>query len=130
MRAFLVFSLVGLASFAIILSAAGFVLFRAQSRALGYWLLGWSALLEAAFITLLAPHYPAILPVGPLFTTVVAPCMLLGAYAHTERPEPLWILPAAFVVAALRVSAYLLEAPDLSVAITMATEPVLAGAAT
>lgn len=36
MRAFLVFSLVGLASVAIILFAAGFVLFRAQSRALGY----------------------------------------------------------------------------------------------
>lgn len=130
MSSFLVFSLVGLASVAIILSAAGFVLLRAQGRALGYWLLGWSTLLAAAFLTLLAPHYPAILPVGPIFTTFVAPFMLLGACAHAERPEPLWILPAAFVVAALRVSVYLLGAPDLSVAVAMATEPVLAIAAT
>lgn len=130
MSSFLVFSLVGIASVAILLSSAGFVLFRAQSRALGYWLIGWSTLLAAAFLTLLAPHYPAILPVGPIFTTFVAPFMLLGTCAHAERPEPLWILPTAFVVAALRVSAYLLGAPELSVAIAMATEPVVAVAAT
>ena len=73
MSSFLVFSLVGIASVAILLSSAGFVLFRAQSRALGYWLIGWSTLLAAAFLTLLAPHYPAILPVGPIFTTLSSP---------------------------------------------------------
>lgn len=126
MSSFLVLSLTGLASVAVVLSAAGFVLFRAQSRALGFWLLGWSSLLGAAFITLLASHYDAILAIGPIFTTFVAPCMLLGACAHAQRPEPLWILPAAFMVGVLRVSTYLLGVPDLSTSISMATEPVLA----
>ena len=129
MSSFLIFSLTGIASVAVILAAAGFVLFRAQSRALGFWLLGWGALLGAAFVTLLASHYDAILAIGPLFTTFVAPCMLLGACAHAERPEPLWILPAAFMGGVLRVSMYLLSAPDLSISISMVTEPVIAGVA-
>ncbi len=127
MSSFLVLSLAAFASIALVLSAAGLALLRAQNRALGYWLLAWSTLLQAGFITLLAPHYPAILPVGPLFTSFVAPLMLLGACAHAERSEPLWILPAAFTIGTLRVSAYLLGTPDLSIAVSMATEPVLAG---
>ena len=48
----------------------------------------WSAantlmvLLAAAFLTLLAPHYPAILPVGPIFTTFV------GSAAFSLPPPP------------------------------------------
>ena len=127
MSSFLVLSLVGFASVAIILTMTSAVMFRMDIRPLAYWLLGWAALLEAGFVTLLIPEYPQIEAIGPLFSTFVAPFVLLGACAHTERPEPTWLLPAAFFLGALRASGYLLGAPEYSISVAMATESVLAG---
>lgn len=129
MSSFLVLSLVSFASIAILLTMTGAVLFRMGIRALAYWLLGWAALLEAGFVTLLIPEYPAIEAIGPLFSTFVAPLMLIGAFAHTDRPEPIWILPTSFFVSALRAAGYLLGHPEHSISIAMATEPMVAFAA-
>ena len=129
MSSFLALSLVAFASIAVLLTMTSAVMYRMGIRPLAYWLLGWSALLEAGFVTLLIPEYPAIEAIGPLFSTFVAPLMLLGACAHTERPEPTWLLPASFFLAALRASSYLLGAPEHSTSIAMATEPMLAASA-
>lgn len=129
MSSFLVLSLVAIASVAIILTITAVVMFRMGIRPLAFWLLGWSALLEAAVPTLLTPELPPIAAIGPLFSTFVAPFMLLGACAHTGRHEPTWIIPVSFLLGALRSSAFLLGTPEHAISIAMATEPMLAGAA-
>ncbi len=129
MSTFLVLSLVAIASTAALLTTAAVVLFRMDVRPLAYWLIGWSALLDAVVVTLLTPAYPPIAAIGPLFGTFVAPFMLLGACAHTGREEPSWIVPAAFLLGALRASSFLLGAPEHAISIAMATESMLAGIA-
>lgn len=129
MSSFLVLSLVGFASIAILLTMTSAVSFRMGIRPLAYWLLGWASLLAAGFVTLLIPDHPALEAIGPLFSTFVAPLMLIGACAHTDRPEPTWILPTSFFVSALRAAGYVMGHPEHSISIAMATEPMLAGAA-
>jgi len=129
MSSFQIFALVGLASIAGVLISTAIVLFRTGMRALAYWLLGWSALLAAGFTTLLIESYPPIDALRPLFSTFVAPFMVLGACAHTERKEPTWLIPCALVVSAARVSTFLVGQPDGSSTIAIATEPMLACAA-
>ena len=111
MSSFLVLSLTGLASISVLLAVTGIVLFRADVRALAYWLFGWSSLLLAAFVTLILPHYPEISPISPLFSSFVAPFMLLGAYAHAERSEPVWPFAAGFLLGITRASCDLLGVP-------------------
>lgn len=121
-----VFALVGLASIAGILTWTSIVLFRLGIRALAFWLIGWSALLAAGFTTLLFDVYPAIDALRPLFSTFVAPLMLLGACAHTQRTEPIWLLPGSFLVSALRIASFLLGEEEVATMISIATEPMLA----
>ncbi len=125
MGSLLVLSLAVVSSLTVMLIATGFVLFRTEIRSLAYWLHAWAALLCAAFVALLIPEYPVIYPVGFLFSTFVPPFMVLGAAAHVGRSEPTWLIPASLLVAALRVSTYLSGAPDVSIAIAMATELTL-----
>jgi len=122
MSSVLVLCLGAIASIGILLVATGFGLFRAGIRPLAYWMHAWSALLASAFIALLIPDYPAIYPVGFLFSSFVPPFMLLGAAAHAGRAEPTWLIPASVLVAALRVSTYLLGEPSIAMAIALATE--------
>lgn len=126
MSAFLILILTALASTSVLLTVTGIALFRNGIRALAYWLFAWSALIQAAFAQLLIPHYPEIAPLTPIFSTFVAPFMLLGALAHTERADRLWLVLGGFVLAVTRVAAYLVGARDFAVSIAMATEPMLA----
>ncbi|MEZ4282842.1 MAG: PAS domain S-box protein, partial [Myxococcota bacterium] len=126
MSSFQIFALVGLASIAGVLISTSIALFRTGTRALAYWLIGWSALLAAGFTTILIDVHPEIEALRPLFSTFVAPFMLLGACAHTERTEPTWLMPGALIVSAARVSTFLLGHPDSSSTIAIATEPMLA----
>lgn len=121
-------SLAAFASTAVILTVTGISLFRNGHRSLAYWLFGWSALAEGAFVQLLIPSFPPIAPMSPIFTAVVAPFMLLGAAAHSGRREPAWVLVVSFVLGAVRVAAYLVGARDFAISIALATEPMLAAA--
>ena len=122
-------ALVGLASLAGVLISTAIVLFRMGIRALAHWLLGWSALLAGGCTTILLDLHPGIDALRPLFSTFIAPFMVLGACAHTERTEPRWLVPGALVVSAARASTFLLGQPEGSSTIAMATEPMLAFAA-
>ncbi|MBK7952202.1 MAG: PAS domain S-box protein [Deltaproteobacteria bacterium] len=126
MSAFLILTLTGLASTSVLLTVTGIALFRNGLRALAYWLFAWSALIQGGLATLLVPHYPEIAPITPIFSSFVAPFMLLGALAHTERADRLWLILASFVLAVTRVSAYLVGARDFAISIAIATEPMLA----
>ncbi len=129
MSPFQMLALVGLASFAGLLISTAIVLFRMGIRPLAHWLIGWSALLAAGSLTLLIDAHPTIEALRPLFSSFVAPFMLLGACAHTDRSEPTWLIPGAFVVGAARVTAFLLGEPEDATTIAMATEPMLGFAA-
>jgi PAS domain S-box-containing protein len=129
MSSFLVLSLVAFASTALILTIVSVLLFRLGIQPLAYWLIGWSALLESAVVTLLTTEYPEIEALGPLFSTFVAPFMVLGACAHTGREEPSWIIPVAFLLGAFRSASWLLGAPENAISIAMATDPMLAAVA-
>ncbi|MFO0691619.1 MAG: PAS domain S-box protein [Myxococcota bacterium] len=126
MSTFLILILTALASTSVLLTVTAVALFRNGIRALAYWLFAWSALIQAAFAQLLIPHYPEIAPITPIFSSFVAPFMLLGALAHTERADRPWLIPVAFVLAVTRVAGYLVGARDFAVSIAMATEPMLA----
>lgn len=122
-------SLTAFASTALLLTVTSVALFRSGSRPLAYWLIGWSALAQGAFVQLLIPSLPAIEPMTPIFTAFVAPFMLLGAVAYSGRAEPCSVLIVTFVLAATRVAAYLIGARDFAISIALATEPMMAAAA-
>jgi PAS domain S-box-containing protein len=122
-------TLTAFASSSVILTVAGIALFRHGARALAYWLFGWSVLLQAGFVTLLVPQFPEIYPLSPIFSSFVAPFMLLGALAHSERPEPMWLIQVGFLLGVVRVASELVGASDFSISIAIATEPTIAIAA-
>jgi PAS domain S-box-containing protein len=129
MLSFHVLSLMGIASIVVVLAAIGFAVSRTGLRALAYWFFAWDALLSAGFVTLLKSDAPELAPLVPLFSTFVAPLMLLGAFAHSHRPEPPWLLLGGFIVAAVRVAALLVGANDVSIAPAIVLEPALGLAA-
>ncbi|MBY0399084.1 PAS domain S-box protein [Myxococcota bacterium] len=126
MSVFLILALTALASTSVILTVTGVALFRNGVRALGYWLFAWSALIEGGFVTLLIPHYPEIAPITPIFSAMVAPFMLLGTMAHTERPDRFWVVMVSFMLGVTRVAGYLVGARDFAISIALATEPMIA----
>jgi len=129
MGSMLAFTLAAIASIGLLLVATGIALFRLGNRALAYWLHGWSALLASAFVALLLEAYPAIYPVGFLFSSFVPPFMVLGAAVHAGREEPTWLIPTSLLVAALRIGAYLLGAFELAMGLAMVVEVALATSA-
>ncbi|MFT5695269.1 MAG: signal transduction histidine kinase [Myxococcota bacterium] len=73
----------------------GWLLTRGKTKPLGYWLLGWMALLVGGFLRLSA------LPseVGVLFGVAFAALSLAGAYRYIEREVPPYIVPVGAVTA-------------------------------
>lgn len=125
MSAFLLVSLAAIASAALLMTAVAVVLFRTGVRPLGYWLFAWSALLEAGILILLVPRFAEVEALVPIFSTFVAPFMLLGAFAHSGRNEPIWLVAVAFGAGVARSALHLVGMAPLAWAIPMVGDPIL-----
>ncbi|MEZ4289320.1 MAG: PAS domain-containing protein [Myxococcota bacterium] len=73
-------AMLGLAPLILLIVLLGLTSHRVGARALGTWLLAWSALLASGWLIAWVPQVPELRPVGFLFSSTVGPLMLAGAY--------------------------------------------------
>ncbi len=99
---------------ALVLALIGFFTIRADIRALGFWLLGWAAVMTSLCFSLALPEASTARAVGFLFSSLCAPLMLLGACAHVGAKMPYWVVPVGFLTGAERVFFHQIGSPDLA----------------
>ncbi|MFK7895678.1 MAG: ATP-binding protein [Myxococcota bacterium] len=107
----------------------GLLAHRAGQRALGFWILGWGALLSSATLILAGPIRDELTPISYLFSSMVSPLMMMGAYAYSRRPEPLWAIPLAGLLGVLRLAFSQIGVPEGASIIAAVSEPIFAFAA-
>ena len=113
----------------LLVGVLGATAFRVGTRPLGFWLFAWSAHLFAAGLMLVNLEIPAIRPVVFLFSALVAPLMLSGAFEHVRRTAPIWPLALGIALGAFRITAYQLDAIELGRSAAILIEPGLGLAA-
>ncbi|GEM_PF-1229157 len=103
--------------------------FRTRARPLGFWLFAWTAHLSAAGLVLVTFGVPSIRPVTFVFSSLVAPLMLAGAYEHAKRPAPSGLFALGIGLGAARVAAYQLGVTELGTILAAVVEPALGATA-
>ena len=73
-----------------------------DARPIALWMRGWLFMFAAAAILFLGANAswrdPAVHMLGPFFPAL----LLAGTLAYAERPTPIWLIPLAFAVGAVR----------------------------
>lgn len=115
-----------LLGFSAVLSVSGFTAHRAHARPLGFWLLGWAAQLIAAVLAIVSTFEPTVRPIVVLFGSLVAPLMLMGAYAHVGRTIPAWLPAIGVMTGAFRIAAVQFGSEPIALVTAAMTEPPLA----
>jgi len=118
-------AMLGLAPLILLIVLLGLTSHRVGARALGTWLLAWSALLASGWLIAWVPQVPELRPVGFLFSSTIGPLMLAGAYEHVGRPVPSWVLPSGFVIGVARMGLHLSGHPTAGYAVAVVTDPAL-----
>jgi PAS domain S-box-containing protein len=100
-----------------------------EARPIALWMRGWLLMFAAAAILFFGAaaswKQPVVAMLGPFFPAL----LLAGTLAYAERPVPLWLIPLAFAVAAVRGGLDLVELEHLKHGIALLFEPVCALAA-
>ncbi len=111
------------ASIGAVLAVIGSIALRGGPRPLGYWLFGWAVFLFGACLSLGVPETSSLRPVSYLFGSLVAPLMVLGAHAHTNRPTPTWVLLVGFLLGVSRLVFFQIGMPFVAALFAATIEP-------